>query len=164
MLEEMLLGGLYTSCGQVPRLRELLNLECENSPVSRRPLFIWNGYIIYVIRHHKAKRQINQEFYVVRFLPMRLGVAMCRYRTCIRRLVDLLYREQQGCQCDKRTSSFNHLLFRSNGNSWKPARLTAILKKATLEVWGFEVNARVFRHLAIGISEKHVQEVHKPFN
>lgn len=30
LLEEMLLGGLYTACGQMPRIRELLSPQSEN--------------------------------------------------------------------------------------------------------------------------------------
>jgi hypothetical protein len=59
------------------------------------------------------------------------------------------------------------LLFRA-GNAfdkpWPTTRLTAILKKATNKVWGQEVTSRLFRQLSIGITEKHVKEVHKPFN
>jgi hypothetical protein len=67
-LEEMILGGLYTACGQVPRATEILSLECENSPSTQRGLYVWNGFMVYLVRHHKAKRSTNREFNVVRFL------------------------------------------------------------------------------------------------
>jgi hypothetical protein len=38
------------------------------------------------------------------------------------------------------------------------------LKKATAEVWGKPTNTQLYRQLTVGITEKHVQEVHKPFN
>lgn len=163
-LEEMLAGALYTACGQVPRLRELLSLEHENGPLSKGSMSLWNGSVIYVIRHHKAKRQTNREFYVARFLPARLGVIMCRYLACIRRLSDMLRRERYGHLYRNHPPTQSRLLFHSNNDAWKPSRLTSILKRATLELWGFPVNARLYRQIAIGITEKHVREVHLPFN
>ncbi|KAF5267206.1 hypothetical protein FOXYS1_1938 [Fusarium oxysporum] len=67
-MEEHLAGGLYIACGQTPRIRELLSLEYENGPNTSCGIYAWGGYMVYVIRHHKAKRLTNREFYVVRFL------------------------------------------------------------------------------------------------
>ena len=47
---------------------------------------------------------------------------------------------------------------------WNPARLTTILKTVTSRVWGWPVTTQLYRQLSIAITEKHVQEVHKPFN
>ncbi|KJZ70333.1 hypothetical protein HIM_10262 [Hirsutella minnesotensis 3608] len=164
MLEEMMLGGLYTACGQMPRVRELLTLQAENSPSSSCGIRIWNGSLIYVIRHHKAKRQTNQEFYVVRFLPVRLGIVVFQYLVCVRRLAFLLRRERLG---EYEGSSFiqrNRFLFQSDEKVWEPSRLAIVLQQATLEVWGVKVHAQLYRQVAIGITEKHVREVHVPFN
>ncbi|KAH7159344.1 hypothetical protein DER46DRAFT_627663 [Fusarium sp. MPI-SDFR-AT-0072] len=57
--EEQLAGGLYTACGQTPRARKLLSLECENGPNTSCGIYIWGGYVVYVICHHKAKRLTN---------------------------------------------------------------------------------------------------------
>ena len=64
-IEEQLAGGLYTACGQTPRIRELLSLEYENGPNTSCGVYVWGGYMAYVICHHKAKRLTNREFYVV---------------------------------------------------------------------------------------------------
>jgi hypothetical protein len=164
MLEETLGGGFLTSCGQTPRLLELLSLSAENSPSAVRGIFIWNGSIAYALRHHKAKRSTNQEFYVVRFLPLRLAIVVLKYLVCIRRLANLLRREQFGPPDRNKQSQSRHLLFHSHGKAWAPTRLTTILRTASKQVWNREINARVYRQLAIGITEKHVQEVHSPFN
>ena len=162
-LEEMLAGGMYTACGQVPRLRELLSLELENGPFTKGSISLWNGYAIYIIRHHKAKRQTNKEFYVARFLPARLGATLCKYMACIRRLADMLRREHSHVHQNHPPRSCS-LLFHSGNLPWKPLRITSILRKATIELWGYPVNAQLLRQIAIGITEKHVREVHKPFN
>lgn len=44
------------------------------------------------------------------------------------------------------------------------AFLTKILQHATKHVWGRPVNIRQYRQLSIGIAEKHVREVVRPFN
>lgn len=163
-LEEMLLGGLHVACGQTPRIRELLSLQVENSPSAKRGIFVWNGYIIYVTQHHKTKRQTNREFYVARFLPARLGNVLFRYLVCIRPLADLLGRERLSCGGLDKPVPRRCLLFHSGGISWKPVRLTTMLKKSTMDAWGYAVNAQLHRQVSIGITEKHVREVRTPQN
>ncbi|SCO92533.1 uncharacterized protein FRV6_16661 [Fusarium oxysporum] len=152
-LEEMLAGGLYTACGQTPRARDLFTLACESGPSTSCSIAIWNGLMAYVLRHHKAKRQMGREFYVVRFMPSRLAYVMYNYLVYVRRFAALLRREQQ-------TQSFPYhherLLFHNSGKPWGTARLTSILKQATSEIWQRECNIRIFRQIAISISEKHM--------
>ncbi|EGU72851.1 hypothetical protein FOXB_16640 [Fusarium oxysporum f. sp. conglutinans Fo5176] len=160
-LEEMLAGGLYTACGQTPRARDLFTLACESGPSTSCSISIWNGLMGYVLRHHKAKRQMGREFYVVRFLPSRLAYAMYNYLVYVRRFAALLRREQQ-------TQSYPYyherLLFHNSGKPWCTSRLTSILKQATSEIWQREFNIRIFRQIAISITEKHVREIHSPLN
>ncbi|RKK32332.1 hypothetical protein BFJ67_g14800 [Fusarium oxysporum f. sp. cepae] len=164
-LEEMLLGGLYTACGEVQRARDLLCLGSENSPTAIRGLFMWNGYMVYIIQHHKAKRLTNREFHVIRFLPVRLGVAMFKYLGWIRRFANLLRRERSGyLDVNPGSSKEQRLVFNSNGNIWPTSRLTAILQTATSRVWLQKMNIQHYRQISIGITEKHVREVHSPFN
>ncbi|KAM5528226.1 hypothetical protein FOXYSP1_19495 [Fusarium oxysporum f. sp. phaseoli] len=160
-LEEMLAGGLYTACGQTPRARDLFTLACESGPSTSCSISIWHGLMGYVLRHHKAKRQMGREFYVVRFLPSRLAYVMYNYLVYVRRFAALLRREQQ-----TQSYPYHHerLLFNNSGKPWCTARLTSILKQATSEVWQREVNIRIFRQIAISITEKHVREVHSPLN
>ncbi|KAH7199034.1 uncharacterized protein B0J16DRAFT_360609 [Fusarium flagelliforme] len=124
-LEEQLAGGLYTACGQTPRIRELL-------------IYVWGGYMAYVICHHKAKRLTNREFYVY---LVYLGADR---------------RAQQRLQ--------TRLLFQNNGRPWPTSHLTDIITKATLELWQQKINVRTYCQLAIAITEKHVREVYTPFN
>ncbi|KAH7231629.1 uncharacterized protein BKA55DRAFT_712855, partial [Fusarium redolens] len=160
-LDEMLAGGLYTACGQTPRARDLFTLACESGPSTSCSISIWNGLMGYVLRHHKAKRQMGREFYVVRFLPSRLAHVMYKYLVYIRRFAALLRREQQ---IQAYPYHYERLLFHSGGKPWCTSRLTSILKQATLGIWQREVNIRIFRQMAISITEKHVREVHSPLN
>lgn len=162
-LVEMLAGGLYTACGQLPRASELLSLECTNGSATLRGIYAWDGYLIYVIRHHKAKRITNREFVVARFLPVQLGQSMYKYLVYIRPFLDMLQRERALSGLAQPST----LLFRAGntlGKPWPSTRFTALLKRATNEVWGQPVNLQLFRQLSIGITEKHVREVRKPFN
>ncbi|RFN54792.1 hypothetical protein FIE12Z_930 [Fusarium flagelliforme] len=163
-MEEQLAGGLYTACGQTPRVRELFSLEYENGLNTTCGVRVWGGYMAYIICHHKAKRVTNREFYVVRFLPVRLGHVLFKYLVYIRRLADLLHREQLGA--DKRGLQClqTRLLFHNNGRPWPTSHMTDVVTKATLEVWQQGFNVRMYRQLAIAITEKHVREVYTPFN
>ncbi|KAH7463312.1 hypothetical protein FOMA001_g18009 [Fusarium oxysporum f. sp. matthiolae] len=160
-LEKMLAGGLYTACGQTPRARDLFTITYESGPSTSCSISVWNGSMGYVLRHHKAKRQMGREFYVVRFLPSRLAHVMYKYLVYVRRFAALLRREQQ-----TQSYPYHHqrLLFHSGGKPWCIARLTSILKQATSEIWQREVNIRTFRQIAISITEKHVREVHSPLD
>ncbi|KAF5259757.1 hypothetical protein FOXYS1_9615 [Fusarium oxysporum] len=141
-MEEQLAGGLYTACGQTPRIRELLSLEYENGPNTSCGIYVWGSYMAYVIRHHKAKRLTNREFYVVRFLPVRLGHVLFKYLVYIRRVADLLRHEQLGADRSTQQCLHTRLLFQNNGRPWPISRLTDIVTKATLELWRQSVNVR----------------------
>lgn len=134
-LEEMFSGGLSTSCGQAPRLRELVSLECENSATSMRGLYIWNGSVIYIIKHHKAKRTTNHEFNVVRFLPARLGVVAVKYLAYIRRVASILRRELDDHTKVPSPTQDTRLLFHTHGKMWPASRITAVLNAATRHLW-----------------------------
>jgi hypothetical protein len=162
-LAEMLAGGLHTACGQLPRAPELLGLECANGSSTKRGIYAWNGFLVYVVRHHKSKRMTNREFNVIRFLPVRLGHSLYKYLVYIRPFLDMLQRQRD----PSRSVRPSTLLFRAGGASdkpWPAARLTAVLKKATAEVWGRPVNSQLLRQVSIGITEKHVKDMCKPFN
>ncbi|CAF3545320.1 unnamed protein product [Fusarium graminearum] len=166
-LEEMLAGGLYVEGGSCPRVRELFALECENGPFTSCGIYVWGGSVVYVAQHHKAKRQTNREFYVVRFLPARLSRVMYLYLVYIRRLANLLRREQVGHSeiVQKNSDERNErLLFHVNGKAWSTSHLTEILVKATSKIWNQAINVRLYRQLAIAITERHVREVYTPFN
>jgi hypothetical protein len=42
-MEEQLAGGLYTACGQTPRVRELFSLEYENGLNTTCGVHVWGG-------------------------------------------------------------------------------------------------------------------------
>ncbi|KAI8710459.1 hypothetical protein NCS52_01562900 [Fusarium sp. LHS14.1] len=48
--------------------KELLSLWCVNGEFGPRGIYVYNGAMVYIIRHHKAKRSTNREFVVARFL------------------------------------------------------------------------------------------------
>ena len=136
-------------------LHALLQGEAEREEEDR--------FMVYLTRHHKAKRSNNREFYGVHFLPARRGRVMYKYPVYILPFPDMLQRVRDSYYKEVMPTR----LFRSGRDfdrPWDAARLTAILRKATTEVWGRPVNSQLYRQLTIGTTEKHGQEVHKPFN
>jgi hypothetical protein len=162
-LDKMTAGGFGTACGQGIRTRELFSIEYENSPSSQRGIFFWNGKMLYVTRHHKAKRTTNHEFHVARFLPARLAVVLTKSVAYIRRVANILRREQNGYY-DSPSIQTKPLLFQSNGKPWPISRMTVIFQVASTEVLGFKITPQMHRQITIGMTERHVREVHKPFN
>ncbi|KAH7261579.1 hypothetical protein BKA59DRAFT_488953 [Fusarium tricinctum] len=119
---------------------ELLSLEFKNGPNASCGIYAWGGYM----------RLTNREFYV--------------YLVYVRRVADLLRREQLGTDRSSQQCLQTRLLFQNNGKPWPTSRLTDIVTKATLELWQQSVNVRTYRQLAIAVTEKHVREVYTPFN
>lgn len=119
----MVAGEKQTGGGQFARVSEFSGLEYENSRARDIRL---QGYMIFVTRHHNAKRSTNQEFNVVRFLCVRGGQVVYKYLGYIRRFLEMLRRKQ---------SSFRFLSEETPDKPWDSSRYTSILKKATTEVW-----------------------------
>lgn len=130
-LLQSILAILYTTGGQVPWASELLSLEYENSASTERGIYLYEGSILYLTRHHKAKRSTNREFYVARFLPPRAGQVVFYYLAYIRPFVEMLQRDQ----CHSGASpAFCTLLFCSEGGTrkaWPASRLREVLQAAT---------------------------------
>lgn len=128
--------GLYHLCGQGPRWPDLSSLSCAIREWGMRGIFAYNGSMIYLVRHHKAKRSTNREFVVIRYLPAQLGQTLCQYLVFIRWFVDLSDRQcHLGFSEQGRNSP---LLFRvrtmSGPKPWSSRRLTTTLKAATSKV------------------------------
>ncbi|KAJ0126905.1 Uncharacterized protein HZ326_29991 [Fusarium oxysporum f. sp. albedinis] len=78
-------------------------------------------------------------------------------------ILETSHRNGRAACCHQRQPQ-TRLLFHCSGRPWPTSRLTNVLTKATLEVWRQAVNARMYRQLAIAVTEKHVREVYTPFN
>ncbi|KAH7248230.1 hypothetical protein B0J15DRAFT_562411 [Fusarium solani] len=165
-LRAAILGGMFCAGGQQPRCTEVLSLLCSNGELHPRGIYVYDRSMIYITRHHKAKRATNREFVVARFLPAQLGHILYKYLVYIRPFIDMLHRER-GSGLSGEAAVESPLLFREEvvipSRPWQTGRLTAILKGATSTVWGKPVNSRQFRQICIGVSEKHVRESgHRP--
>ncbi|EXA29293.1 hypothetical protein FOVG_19202 [Fusarium oxysporum f. sp. pisi HDV247] len=161
-----ILGGMFCTGGQLPRCTEVLSLLCCNGELHPRGIYVYDRSMIYITRHHKAKKATNREFIVARFLPAQLGHILYKYLVYIRPFINMLHRERWSGTSSEAAES--PLLYREgaalSSRSWQTGRLTSILKGATSLVWGEPVNSRQFRQICIGITEKHVREVYQSFN
>ncbi|KAH7014618.1 LOW QUALITY PROTEIN: uncharacterized protein B0I36DRAFT_378241 [Microdochium trichocladiopsis] len=155
-LLEFLAGCFHTTSGQTGRA------------FGERGLYIHNGSVMTLIRHHKAKRSTNREFNVVRFLPLRVGRVIFRYLVYIRPFLTTLGKEPVSSQRSLSGHIVSPPLLFSSGvdrsKPWDASKLAAIFKKATSVCWDTCVNPQIYRQIAIGITEKHVIEIATPFN
>ncbi|KAJ9634892.1 hypothetical protein H2199_008756 [Coniosporium tulheliwenetii] len=92
-LLELLLALLYALGGQAPRATEILSLQHCNGQSTERGVYAYNGALIYVTKHHKAKLSTNKEFNVARFLPARAGKILFYYLVYLRPFTEMLSRE-----------------------------------------------------------------------
>jgi hypothetical protein len=117
--------------------------------------------MIYMIRHHKAKRNTNNEFTVVRYLPAKIRKLLYYYLVYIRLFAAILQREIFRCRV------LSTLLFcppQAPQRPWHSKRLADILRKSSTRVSTSPSTFRLYRQLSISITEKHVKKLAKPFN
>ncbi|KNB16555.1 hypothetical protein FOXG_21706 [Fusarium oxysporum f. sp. lycopersici 4287] len=162
-LREILADLMLMTCGGQPRSPDLLEVRVRNHGTAERSFYVYNSFMIYVTRSHKAKRSTNREFIVARFFPFQVGQLLYTYLVYIRPFVDMLAREHEPY-----TNECSPYFFRTRPNldsqRWSTERLTRIVKRFTHEVWDQGVNLRLLRQLCIGITDRHVREVSQPFN
>lgn len=153
---------LMTGGGQ-PRGPDLLNIRVRNCGTVERGLYVYKGSMIYLTRSHKAKRSTNREFIVARFLPFEVSQILFNYLVYIRPLMDMLAREHF-----PRVDECSAYLFRSrtetSSQPWTTERLTGCIQRFSGHAWSQRVTLRLMRQLCIGVAEKHVREVSRPFN
>ncbi|KAH8591171.1 hypothetical protein B0O99DRAFT_719407, partial [Bisporella sp. PMI_857] len=156
-----LAGAMLTLGGQAPRATEILSLEWCNGQSTERGVYVHDSFMIYVIRHHKAKRSTNNEFTVVRFLPAKVGKLLYYYLVYIRPFAAMLQRETSRCRV---SSSLLFCSPQAPQRPWHSSRLAGILVKSSSGVFEKPINIRLYRQLSISVTEKHVKKLAKPFN
>lgn len=101
---------------------------------------------------------------MARFLPARLGAIIIQYMAYIRPVANLLRRERDHYRNKLQPEFQSRFLFQKDQKRWLSSRVTAIIGSAALKVWQQQLTVQMYRQIAIGITEKHVREVYKPFN
>jgi hypothetical protein len=155
MLLILLLGG------QAPRGTELSALEHCNGPSTTRGVCVYARKMGLIFRHAKSRRTTNNEFIVVRFLPEEAGRILYCYLVYIRPFACMLYRVCLETEID------STLLFSLPSSPREPVKtyaLTKTLARQTTSTLGFPLSVKIYRQVSIAITEKHVQDISRPFN
>ncbi|KAH7187938.1 hypothetical protein BKA60DRAFT_527511 [Fusarium oxysporum] len=162
-LRAALAGLMMMAGGGQPRVPDLLHILLRNCGKAERGLYVYNGSMIYLTQSHKAKRSTNREFVVAHFLPIQVGHLICKYLVYIRPLVDMLAQEHY-----PHISECSWYIFRRKFAPDSPPRaterLTSSIKRFRGKAWDQSVTLRLLWQLCIGIAEKYVREVSRPFN
>lgn len=152
---------IHLTGGQAPRGTELLCLEHRNSSSTSRGVYVYEGSVVLISRHSKARTITNREFQVMRALPDIVGRLLFQYLVYIRPFAYMLRRH---CWNQKLNPS---LLFPSAQNPEKPwpsRILSKALRQLSSSVLGCSIGIQTYRQLSIAITEKHIKQISKPFN
>jgi hypothetical protein len=155
MLLVVLMGG------QAPRITELSALEHCNGPSTTRGVCAYAGKIGLIFRHAKSRRTTNNEFIVVRFLPEEAGKILYCYLVYIRPFACMLHRVCLETEIE------STLLFSLPSSPREPVKtytLTKALTRQTTSTLGFPLSVKIYRQVSIAVTEKHVQDISRPFN
>jgi hypothetical protein len=147
---------MYLTSGQLPRSPELVSLRYKNGPCTPRGIYVYNGYMIYLVRHHKAKRTTNREFIVARYLPVQIGHLLYKYLVFVRLFIENLTYEL-GLNADTYLSFLFNTVMTPESKLWATSQLTKVIKHATDVVWNQAITSQMFRQICIGITEKYIR-------
>jgi hypothetical protein len=100
---------VFLRSGQAVRSTELLSIECSNSRSSSRSVYIYQGRMMLVTRHSKARKSTNKEFQVARFLTKEDSQLLALYLIYVRPLAALLQRECYGLFAGRRLLRYSTL-------------------------------------------------------
>ena len=156
----------FMTCGQDPRVKELLTLEVNNGSIHPRGVFVYNGSMVYVTHYHKAQRNTNRQFHVARFFPLPASRWVFYYLVYIRRFVEMLLRS-----CFKVTARSNHLYVSNpvvarqpSYRYWDKKDLTRLLRASSQQVLGFPLGVQMYRQITIAMTNKHLRSLARSIN
>ena len=149
LMQDLLMVGIYTLCGQPPRIKELLSAQLRNTDVSRRNLFIYGKDLVITTSYHKGASQYGTQKIIPRFFPARLAQIMFAYIYFIRPFA-ILCQEHAGIEP---TLAGSRIWPSSSGAAdiCQPRYLTTILRRYTKEYMFCELTARQYRQVSIKI-------------
>ena len=149
LMQDILMVGIFTLCGQPPRIKELLSAQLRNTDVSRRNLFIYGKDLVITSSYHKGASQYGTQKIIPRFFPARLAQVMFAYIYFIRPFA-ILCQEHAGIE----PTLAGSLIWPSKRDTfdiYQPRYLTTILKRYTKEYMACELTARQYRQVSIKI-------------
>lgn len=85
--------AIHVTAGLPARGPEITTIKTSNTAQVLRSIFVLNGRFFIVFEYNKTRRTTNQSFYVVRYLPPKLGVLLYQYLVYVRPFADFLCRQ-----------------------------------------------------------------------
>ena len=157
---------MHLWCGLPARCSELFGLQIVNGTTRPRGFYLWGEKILYLVRHHKARRSTNHAFFVARFFPASAQSLILQYLIFIRPLVDLLLRKCFDRPSPSELSFVSHPVQASQTTfrQWKTQDLTASLHHMSLHFLQIPLGVQTFRQLVSAIVNQHLRSFSRPFN
>lgn len=103
---------------------------------------------------------------MARFLLARACRLVFCYLSSIRPFAATLHREraEAGYGPAPGTLLFDSYSEAESPKAWPSAPLRGVIETATSRIWVYAVNILFYRQLTIGVTDRHIQDVHQPFN
>jgi hypothetical protein len=136
--------------GQPARGPELGSTKVNNSIYSARGWYVMNGRLGFLTMYDKARKRRGNTEYIVRFLPDKASQIMMQYLVYIRPFARVLEYELT------KSLTNSEYLFRDSKGPWAGEELTRALVQATMKHLGVRLTTSGWRHVAIGISTRHL--------
>lgn len=156
--------------GQPSRGTELWNIKWQNTSTSRRNIFIHDGSVLVIMDYNKSRNRTESYDPTPRFLPPQVGRLVVLYLIHVRSLILALNREKRQWQKKGSTPAppthppkpqptDDHYLFtvpgaRHTAERGQVSRMMFELSEGAFE--GARLTTRKYRHIAIGITKKHL--------
>ena len=154
-------SAFHITSGLPGRATETTSIRFRNTKLATRNMCIREGQVMMIISYNKARASTNHAFYVVRYLPDKLGAAFVTYVAYIRPFLDFLATQLQLPQYHS-----NEFLFpdpKHKARHMSPAQATEALKDLTRALhtpW----TIALYRQAAIAIAKRHIRDLIKKRN
>ena len=133
-----------------PRRKEILGISWCNQETPHN-IYIYDRLLAVITFYHKAQWRVGSHP-IARFLLPYLGNIVVRYLIYI----PLVLRFFHHCM---RSSYPRGFLFSIGEDTWHPERLSATIKSHTKRTLGFSIRHCQWRHIAIALDRRLLQEV-----
>lgn len=143
--------------GQPARQSEVLSIKWRNTTSSNRNLYIHQGRMLLICEYHKCRSRNERDYWIPRFVPQPVGRLIVLYLRHVRPLVQQLQRTFGKKTVQERIDS--PYLFALPGYALpRSGFLSDRLRESSIGFFmPFRFTVQSYRHVAIGITKKHLQ-------
>jgi hypothetical protein len=157
-VEKQLWSAIHLTAGLPGRGSEICSIRLHNTALAIRHIFIRGGQILVIISYNKARTSNNYAFYIVRYLPLPLGLSVFKYIVYVRPFLDFLANQLHLPQYQHNEFFFpdpNHK--KQHLSSEQASKILRSLTQDLTTPW----NLSLYRQASLAIAKRYISDLLK---